>query len=99
MRKISRFSLREKAFIIRTASDHRFSPIIRPTAQALLGITFLLLASSGHAQSNGQARLCPSPTFVYTPGSAVVQSSDDLDGPVEALADSVVSEKSKLMAH
>ena len=36
--------------------------------------------------------MCPAPTFVYTPGSAVVRPADAPDAPVEALADSVVSE-------
>lgn len=74
---------------------NRFFPIIRSTAQALLGITTLLIATSGYAQQ------CPTPAFVYKPGAAVIQRIDPANGPitanapnepVEALADSLISE-------
>ena len=55
----------------------------------MLGITTLLIASSAYAQQ------CPSPTFVYSPGNAVLLPVDGLvveDDEVEALADSVLSE-------
>ena len=95
---MARFSLREKAAIIRTLLRHRPFPITRPTAEALLGVSLLLIATNGMAQSDGSANgsgfaeQCPSPTFVYTPGAAVVQRIPIADAPVEALADSVLSE-------
>lgn len=53
----------------------------------------MLAATRGHAQQ------CPAPTFVYEPGGAVVQSSTTAAAnsagstSVEALADSVISER------
>jgi len=43
---------------------------------------------------SGYAQQCPAPTFVYSPGAAVVQTPvvQDPDAPVEARADSVISE-------
>ncbi len=81
--RLSQYSLREKASIIRIDPSHRFSPITRIPAQLLLSASILLVSAQGFAQQ------CPAPTFVYTPGTAVVQGTD---APVEALADSVLSE-------
>jgi len=80
--KEAQFSLLEKRSIILLNPCHRRTLISRTTAQFLLGCCAALAASASHAQQ------CPAPTFVYTPGAAVIQGED---APIQALADSVES--------